>query len=186
MLDSLSQLRLPEHLSDAQDPVAVISAHGDIDASNADTLTQYTLGYLQHCRGLIFDLRDLDFFGIEGFSTLHRVSVCCARADICWAVVPGAAVWRVLRIGDPQGLLPAARTVEGAMDTVQDQPHRPPQLTASRRDAAQSAKCERTVRLVCGGTQQVQHEKRTLAEAITKRDGPALTMVDAGGRRCGI
>ena len=106
--------------------VAVISAHGHIDASNADTLTEYTLGHLIRCRGLILDLRDLDFFGTDGFSALHRVSVCCAEPGIGWAVVPSEAVSRVLRIGDPQGLLPAARTVEAAMAIVQDQPHRPP------------------------------------------------------------
>jgi anti-anti-sigma factor len=104
--------------------VAVVSAHGHIDASNADTLTEYTLGHLMRCRGLILDLRDLDFFGTEGFSALHRVSVCCARTGIGWAVVSGEAVSRVLRIVDPQGLLPAASTVEAAMATVQDQPHR--------------------------------------------------------------
>ena len=58
--------------------VDVISAHGDIDASNADTLTEYTLRHLMRCRGLILDLHGLDFFGTEGFSALHRVSVCCA------------------------------------------------------------------------------------------------------------
>ena len=106
--------------------VAVISAHGHIDASNADTLTEYTLGHLMRCRGVILDLRDLDFFGTEGFSALHRVSVCCARAGLGWAVVSGEAVSRVLRIVDPQSLLPAASTVEAAMAIVKDQPHRPP------------------------------------------------------------
>ena len=106
--------------------VAVISAHGHIDASNADTLTEYTLGHLMRCRGLILDLRDLDFFGTEGFCALHRVSVCCADPGIGWAVVPSAAVSRVLRIVDPQSLLPAVSTVEAAMAIVQDQPHRPP------------------------------------------------------------
>jgi anti-anti-sigma factor len=107
--------------------VAVISAHGDIDASNADTLTEYALGHLMGCRGLILDLRGLDFFGTEGFAALHRVSVCCARARMGWAVVPGEAVSRMLRIGDPQGLLPAAGTVEAAVTTFGDQPHRRPQ-----------------------------------------------------------
>ncbi|HME74578.1 MAG TPA: STAS domain-containing protein [Mycobacterium sp.] len=106
--------------------VAVISVRGHIDASNADTLTQYTLGHLTGCRGLIIDLRGLDFFGTEGFSALHRVSVCCAHPGIGWAVVPSEAVSRVLRIGDPQGLLPAASTVEAAMAIIQGQPHRPP------------------------------------------------------------
>ena len=105
--------------------VAVISAHGHIDASNADSLTEYTLGHLMRCRGLILDLRDLDFFGTEGFSALHRISVCCANPGIGWAVVPSAAVSRVLRIGDPQGLLPAASTVEAAMAIIRGQPHCP-------------------------------------------------------------
>src|ERR1700691_158842 len=106
--------------------VAVISAHGHIDASNADTVTEYTLGHLIRCRGLILDLRDLDFFGTDGFSALHRVAVCCADPGIGWAVVPSAAVSRVLRIGDPQGLLPAASSGEAAMAIIQGQPHRPP------------------------------------------------------------
>jgi anti-anti-sigma factor len=102
--------------------VTVISARAHIDASNADTLTEYILGHLTGCRGLIIDLSGVDFFGTEGFSALHRVSVCCARAGIAWAVVPSDAVTRVLRIGDPQGLLP---TAEAAMALIQDQPRRP-------------------------------------------------------------
>src|SRR5271156_1874039 len=109
--------------------VAVISAHGHIDACNADTLTEYTLGHLMRCRGLILDLRDLDFFGTEGFSALHRVSVCCADPGIGWVVVPSEAVSRVLRIGAPQGFLPAASTVEAAMAIIRGQPHRPPRPT---------------------------------------------------------
>jgi anti-anti-sigma factor len=95
--------------------VAVISAHGDIDASNAGTLAEYTLGHVMGCRGLILDLRGLDFFGATGFSTLHKVSAGCARAGIGWALVPGAAVSRVLRICDPQGTLPAASTLDAAL-----------------------------------------------------------------------
>src|SRR6202035_618498 len=99
--------------------VAVISAHGHIDASNADTLTEYTLGHLMRCRGLILDLGDLDFFGTEGFSALHRVSVRCAEPGIGWAVVRSEAVSRVLRICDPQGLLRGASTVEGELASIQ-------------------------------------------------------------------
>ena len=166
--------------------VAVISAHGDIDASNADILTEYTLGHLIRCRGLILDLRDVDFFGSQGFSALYRVSVCCLRAGRSWALVPGEAVSRMLRIGDPQGLLPAASTLEAAVVTVQNQPHRPPQPIATRKDLGQSSSCDRTVCLVCGGTQQVRQEQRTLTEAIAKLDGPALTVVDPGFRGCKI
>ncbi len=166
--------------------VVVIRAHGGIDASNADTLTEYTLGHLLRCRGLILDLCDLDFFGTEGFSALHRVSVCCARAGIGWAAVSGEAVSRLLRICDPQALLPVVSTLESAMATIQDQPHRPPQPIASRRNPGQSSRCERTVCLVCGGTQQVRYEQRTLTEATAKLNVPALRVVDAGVQGCEI
>jgi anti-anti-sigma factor len=139
--------------------VVVIRAHGGIDASNADALTEYALGHLMRCRGLILDLRDLDFFGTEGFSALHRVSVCCARVGIGWAVVRDEAVSRLLRIGDPQALLPAATTVKAAVAIVQDKPHRPPQSTASHIEAGHASRCERTVCLICGGAEQVRHER---------------------------
>jgi anti-anti-sigma factor len=98
---------------------AVISAHGYIDASNAEIVIEYTLEHLMRCRALILDLRGLDFFGTEGFSALHKLSVCCARAGLGWAVVSGEAVSRVLQIVDPEGLLPTARTVEAALAIVQ-------------------------------------------------------------------
>ena len=148
--------------------VAVIRAHGGIDACNADALTEYTLEHLKRCRGLILDVRDLDFFGTEGFSALHRVSVCCAHAGIGWATVPSEAVSRVLRIGDPQGLLPAASTVEAATAIVQDQPLQP-QPIASGRDPGQSSRCQRTVRLVCGGTQQENDDHEPPTSCL--RDG---------------
>jgi anti-anti-sigma factor len=143
--------------------VVVISAYGDIDAANADTLCEYTREHLTRCRGLILDLHDLDFFGIEGLSALQRVAAWCARAGIGWAVVPGAAVARVLRIGDPTGLLPVATTVAAAMATVQSQPHCPPGPLASRTDSAPSSRCDRSECLVCGGAQQAPPPALTAA-----------------------
>jgi anti-anti-sigma factor len=95
--------------------VAVISAHGEIDASNAGSLTDHAVAHVTRCRGLVLDLSDLEFFGTEGFLALHRVSVSCARVGTSWAMVTGAAVTRVLRVCDPQGSLPTARTVDAAM-----------------------------------------------------------------------
>lgn len=102
--------------------VVVIIAHGEIDASNAANLTEHTLAHVTRCRGLVLDLSDLKFFGTEGFSTLHRISVSCARVGTGWAMVPGAAVTRILRICDPQGSLPTASTVEAAVATFPGPP----------------------------------------------------------------
>jgi anti-anti-sigma factor len=100
---------------------AIVSAYGDIDGSNASTLTDYAVVNAARCRGLIVDLSGLEFFGTEGFLALHRVSVRCARAEIGWMVVPGAAVSRLLRICDPHGSLPAVDTVGAALANLQDQ-----------------------------------------------------------------
>ena len=100
---------------------AIVSAHGDIDGSNASTLTDYAVANAVRCRGLIVDLSGLEFFGTEGFLALHRVSVRCARAAIGWVLVPGAAVSRLLRICDPHGSLPAVDTVGAALANLQDQ-----------------------------------------------------------------
>lgn len=99
--------------------VAVVSAYGDIDKSNARTLTEYSLVNLMLSQGLILDLTRLEFFGAAGFSELHRISVSCARAGKNWALVPGAAVSVVLRVCDPDGLLPAVNTLSAALASVE-------------------------------------------------------------------
>jgi anti-anti-sigma factor len=101
--------------------VAIVSAYGDIDGSNASTFTDYALVNAVRCRGLILDLSGVKFFGTEGFSALHRVSVRCARAEIGWMVVSGAAVSRLLRLCDPHGSLPTVDTVGAALANLQDQ-----------------------------------------------------------------
>ncbi len=100
--------------------VAIVSAYGDIDGSNASALTDYALVNAARCHGLILDLSSVEFFGTEGFSALHRVSVRCARAEIGWMVVSGAAVSRLLRICDPHGSLPAVDTVGAALANLQE------------------------------------------------------------------
>jgi anti-anti-sigma factor len=99
--------------------VTIVSAHGDIDQTNARTLTEYSLAHVVRCRGLILDLTRLEFFGVAGFSALHRISVSCARAGIDWALIPGAAVSLMLRICDPDALLPAVETVGAALARLQ-------------------------------------------------------------------
>jgi anti-anti-sigma factor len=102
--------------------VAVVSAHGEIDQTNARTLTEYSLAHLVRCRALLLDLTKLEFFGVAGFSALHRISVSCAPTGIGWAFIPGPAVSLLLRICDPDGLLPAVDTVSTALARL----HGPP------------------------------------------------------------
>ncbi len=89
------------------DPSAtLITVDGELDAANADQLAAYVQHSTGRCRRVILDLRGLDFIGTAGFSALHRINVVCSGAQVTWAMVPSAAVARLLRICDPDGTLP--------------------------------------------------------------------------------
>ena len=53
----------------------VITAHGELDASNAAHLADYFDLCIAHCTPLILDLSGLKFFGTDGFSALHLINV---------------------------------------------------------------------------------------------------------------
>jgi anti-anti-sigma factor len=108
--------------------VAIVTVEGEIDAANADRLSTYALRVALQSDRLILDLSKLEFFGTDGFSTLHMLNVRCAKAGIRWAMVAGPAVARVLRICDPAGGLLVAGTVDAAVAAVNDEPRRLLQL----------------------------------------------------------
>jgi anti-anti-sigma factor len=99
----------------------IVTVRGEIDATNAAALTEYAMGGRISRRELVLDLRSLDFCGAEGFSALSAISVRCAAARTRWAMVPSAAVSRLLAICDPAGALPCADTMHAALTTIRDQ-----------------------------------------------------------------
>jgi anti-anti-sigma factor len=94
----------------------VITAHGELDASNANQLADYVQRCAAHANSVILNLSGLEFFGTAGFSALHAINVRCAGADVRWAVVPSQAVSRLLRICDPDHALPLAESVPNILD----------------------------------------------------------------------
>lgn len=108
----------------------VITACGELDASNANQLADYVQACALHTKSVIVNLSDLEFFGTAGFSALHTINVRCAGADVQWAVVPSKPVSRLLRICDPDHALPLAESVPDADD---DEPRRLLQLVPQPR-----------------------------------------------------
>jgi anti-anti-sigma factor len=104
-------------------PVVVISARGEIDAANADNLTEFAVANVMRCHRLILDLRGLDFIGADGFSALLRISVSCAGAGTEWAMVTSAAVSRLLQVCDPHGELPVADSTAAAVAMLHGHPY---------------------------------------------------------------
>ena len=110
----------------------VVTAHGELDASNANQLADYVQRCAAHCNSVILNLSGLEFFGTAGFSALHTINVRCAGADVRWTVVPSKAVSRLLRICDPDKALPLADSVPDVLDG-NEQPRRLFQLVPQAR-----------------------------------------------------
>ena len=98
--------------------IALHAVEGQIDARNATELSDFVDHNLGSAKRLILDLRGLTFFGTAGFSVLHRINVACSQHDVNLVVLPGDEVNRLLRICDPAGGLPVARSLQGAIHTA--------------------------------------------------------------------
>ncbi|HYO03610.1 MAG TPA: STAS domain-containing protein [Mycobacterium sp.] len=112
--------------------IVLVTAEGEIDAANALALSKYVEAELDTVSRLIVDLRALEFFGTQGFSILHRINVMCSRHAVNWVVLAGSEVDRVLHICDPDGGLPVADTVEGAVTAVVRPPRSHLRLVSDR------------------------------------------------------
>jgi anti-anti-sigma factor len=113
--------------------VAVVSARGELDASNAQEFIDYTLRHTEHTERLALDLSEVDFFGTSGFSALHTLNVRCAGVSVEWVLVPSRAVSRLLRICDPDSALPMAATLPAALTRLRAEQRRLLQLVSEPR-----------------------------------------------------
>lgn len=106
----------------------LVTASGEIDAASASDLCakieRFSAGYRQ----LVLDLSGVDFFGTAGYSLLHRLHSRCALAGVGWVLVAGAEVQRLLRVCDPDGMLPTAANIVSAVAALARSPHRISQL----------------------------------------------------------
>ena len=116
-----------------QPSMAVITAHGELDASNAQEFVDYTMRHVVNTERLVLDLSGVEFFGTAGFSALHTVNVRCAGENVDWALVPSAAVTRLLRICDPDSALPICRSTDAALSALRAEPQRLLQLVSQSR-----------------------------------------------------
>jgi anti-anti-sigma factor len=104
--------------STVRSSIVQVTVDGEVDAANALALSKYVEAELESTSRLIVDLRALEFFGTQGFSILHRINVMCSRFSVNWVLVAGTEVDRVLHICDPDGGLPVARSLDGAISAV--------------------------------------------------------------------
>ena len=106
----------------------LVTAAGEIDAASAPdlcaTIERRAAGYRQ----LVLDLSHVDFFGTAGYSLLHRLHSRCDLAAVDWVLVAGPEVRRLLRVCDPDGMLPTAANIVSAVASLARRPYRATQL----------------------------------------------------------
>jgi anti-anti-sigma factor len=108
-------VRLSTHISYT---ATVVTATGEVDASNIERVTRYIRATLRGDRPLVVDLSELSFFGAQGIPALFSVGEACVKAGIDWAVVASHPVQRLLRIGDKDNQLPAVGSVSDALERL--------------------------------------------------------------------
>jgi anti-anti-sigma factor len=102
--------------------ILIVSAHGELDAANAQEFAEYALRHTDTVKRLLLDLKGVEFFGTAGFSALHTLNVRCAESGSVWAMMPSEAVTRLLAICDPDSTLPVAPTIETALAVIHGEP----------------------------------------------------------------
>jgi anti-anti-sigma factor len=114
------------HLNNA----VLITAEGEIDAANGPAFAACVAAQMVDTDRLVVDLSHIDFLGIQGFSALNTINVRVAATGARWVMCTNPAVARVLRICDPAGALPIARTVDAALVVLQREQARLLQVVA--------------------------------------------------------
>jgi anti-anti-sigma factor len=105
--------------------IIIVSAHGELDAANAQDFVEYAFRHTDAVKRLLLDLVGLEFFGTAGFSALHTLNVRCAEVGADWAMMPSKAVTRLLGICDPDATLPVAPTIATALAVIHGEPRQP-------------------------------------------------------------
>jgi len=107
---------------------AVVAVRGELDAANGAQFVEFALSNSEDTDRLVIDLSGLTFFATAGFTAMHTLNVQCVGEEIRWALVPSAAVVRLLRICDPDSALPICSDVADALTTVHNEAPRLLQL----------------------------------------------------------
>lgn len=98
--------------------LTVMTLGGEIDATNAAALGHHVTSLVPADGALIVDMADIDFIGVDGMRALFALNVECVRNDARWAVITSHAMYRLLRVADREGLVPAVRSATEALHRV--------------------------------------------------------------------
>ena len=101
----------------ARHTATILRIDGEIDASNADAVSQAIHRFSRLRAPLILDLSGIDFLGSAGLETLQTVTEEHRRTRILCRVVTGAALRRLTAVVPDHGL-PIVDSLPGALERI--------------------------------------------------------------------
>ncbi len=99
----------------------VLTASGEIDASNADNFSKTIFRLTAEGDPLVVDLRAVDFCAVQALQVLVALDEECRASGLAWALVAGRAVHALLRIGDVGAALPVVPSVTDALQRFESE-----------------------------------------------------------------
>ena len=98
--------------------LTVVSITGEIDALNAEPVSEHIRGFVVPGRALVLDLSEVEFLGVAAVRSLMSLGEACAEAQVAWAVIASHAVRRLLDIADRDGRIPAGGSMVEVLDRL--------------------------------------------------------------------
>jgi anti-anti-sigma factor len=101
-----------------KDGATIVQIGGEIDACNADRLSENVFRYASTASALVVDTAAVDFCSVRGLRYLMALDQHCHASGIQWALVASGAVRRMLEVTGVNSTLPLANSIFTALQSV--------------------------------------------------------------------
>jgi anti-anti-sigma factor len=101
-----------------EDGVTVVRIGGEIDACNADRLSDNVFRCAATASALVIDATAVGFCCVQGLRDLMALAQHCHDSGIHWALISGSAVRRLLEVTGVNSALPVADSVSAALQSL--------------------------------------------------------------------
>ena len=101
-----------------EDGATIVQIGGEIDACNADRLSENVFRYAATASGLVVDATAVDFCCVRGLRYLMALDKHCHDSGVEWALVASGSVRRMLEVTGVNDTLPLVDSVSTAVQSL--------------------------------------------------------------------
>jgi anti-anti-sigma factor len=101
-----------------EDGVTIVRIGGEIDACNADRLSDNVFRYAATASALVVDATAVDFCCVRGLRDLMALAQHCHDSGIHWTLIAGGPARRLLEVAGVSSELPVAESLSAALQSL--------------------------------------------------------------------